>query len=200
MAYGVAGDPAVSHLFGLLSDTKRSGKVRVLQIARSLGTEAEVPQISSFLDSARDKETVTACVAYLMEVGGPSGRAAVLALNPDRLDSGAGDYLKEIRPKVAAMSYSVLVDADASLNERVKPQPSDREVQRLLDTMEARDGLDHDTQPQWIANSGIPKDRLVAQLRRIRTRSFRRENNHVFEDLEVTNQVINTLQFKAPLH
>jgi hypothetical protein len=91
------------------------------------------------------------------------------------------------------------VNFDALVAALTKLDPAlvgDEKLLKLLDNMEAKDGADDETPPAAMVKSGLATDALLAQLKRIRARSFRRQNNHVLEELPVTNMVINTLQFK----
>jgi len=128
-----------------------------------------------------------------MEVGGPSGRAAVLGIDPAKVDAETRAYLIKIRPEVEKVSFPAYVGSLSKMDPRTV---SDSKLQRLLDKMEERNGEDNETTPGALLKSGIPKGNLLAQLKRIRARSFRRETNHVFEDLAVTNALINALQYE----
>jgi hypothetical protein len=77
----------------------------------------------------------------------------------------------------------------------VREKIADAEVQPVRDTKQAHNGADGSTPPITVFQSRIDAEKL-AQMIRIRALSFRREINHVFGDLPVTNPIINALQRK----
>ncbi len=192
MVYGVAGEAAARHLASMLV---RVDPIRphILQILRTVGSETEVPAVKALMDTAKDNETLAVCITFMMDLGGPAGRAAVLALGSNELEPAAKEYLDEIRPEAEKVSFAANVQILENLDNSTA---SDSKIQRQLDFMEEHDGADNETCPAAVAKSGIPTDHLLAQLKRIRARTFRRETNHVFEDLKITNLLINTLQYK----
>lgn len=193
LTYGVAGEAAANHLASRLAGASVPERLKLLRLLSALGSEQQTPAVSALLNTATDYETVTHCVAVLMRVGGPSGRDAVVALNPTKLDPKAREYVQRIVPEANKVNSKLL---SSQLEQVAKGSLSDREAQKRLDRMEERNGQDEDTPPAAIARSGIPKDKLLAQLKRIRARSFRREDNHVFEDLDITNTLINAVQYR----
>ena len=56
-------------------------------------------------------------------------------------------------------------------------------------------GKDDETTPSSIVTSALPHDYLLKELKRIRSRTFYRLNNHAFDDVRITNFLINTLQY-----
>lgn len=192
MVYGVVGDPAAVHLSGLLK-LPGADRERIVRVLGAVGSEDDTPAVKAVLDSTGDFKLISPCVRFLMEVGGPSGRAAVLAIDPARVDAESNAYLAKTRSAVEGVSFSAFVESLSSMDPRTV---SDSELQRLLNKMEERNGEDSETPPGALLKSGIPKGNLLAQMKRIRARSFRRETNHVFEDLPVTNSLINGLQYE----
>jgi hypothetical protein len=193
MAYGVAGAPAAAHLcHGAAAGGPH--QVRIARLLPTVCSEDDTPALAALLATARDPDVIEAVITALMDVGGPSGRAAVLAYAPPPADTRTRDYLQQIRPAVAAVDLNTFDRQLLALDPPKKM--NDRDVQRALDTMERRDGADETTPPIAIYRAGLDPDKTLAQLKRIRARSFRRENNHVFEDLPVTNLLINALQYK----
>ncbi len=191
MVYGVVGEAAASHLAQRLGAP--GSQQSILELLSMFGSESDTPAVATVLATARDFDTVSRCVTFLLQVGGPSGRAAALAIDPARLDPKARDYLAKHRADMEKISFATMV---AALPKVDGQSLSDRKIQTLLDKMEVNNGQDNEIPPAAIAKSGLPKERLLEQLKRIRTRSFRRETNHVFTDLRITNLLINALQFK----
>ncbi len=192
MVYGVVGDPAAVHLRGLLKGPG-ADRERIVRVLGAVGSENDTPAVKAVLDSTGDFKLISPCIRFLMEVGGPAGRAAVLGIDPATVDAETRAYLAKMRPEAERVSFPAFVEALSSMDPRTV---SDSELQRLLDKMEERNGDDNETPPGALLKSGIPKGKLLAQMKRIRARSFRRETNHVFEDLAVTNTLINALQYE----
>lgn len=191
MLYGVAGDAAARHLAAALS--ANVPRARVLQILGLLGSEEQVAEVRACIAATADIETFKHGADFLLTLGGPAGRAALLTLDEASLREDARAYLREIRPQAEAASYQRKLETLRALSpEKV----GDARLRRLLDTMEARDGEDSETPPAAIVESGLPTAELLAQMNRIRARSFRRASPHALDDLPVTNAVINALQFK----
>lgn len=193
MVYGVAGEPAAQHLATLLYQPGAKAK-DVMPMLTSIGSEKYTPQVAVMMNSATDSDTIGACVSYLLEVGGPAGRQAILALDVSHCDAKTQESYRKIRPTAEEMDFSKMAKALEPLGNH---KTSDARLQRIVDQMEKNNGADHELEPAPLVRSGLPTNALLEQMKRIRTRSFRRENNHVFEDLKITNFVINTLQFKV---
>jgi hypothetical protein len=191
MVYGACGSPTADYLAALLPAAKKPALI--LQVLSAIGSEANVPAATAAMKARADYDTIAAGLTFMMQLGGPSGRAAVLALEPAKFSGKARSFLAQTRPAVEAVNFDAFV---ATLTKLDPASVSDEKLQKLLDQMEAKDGADDETPPAAMVKSGLPSDALLAQLKRIRARSFRRENNHVLEDLPVTNMVINALQFK----
>src|SRR5581483_6451660 len=96
LVYGVAGDAAAGRLAARLKADK-SARPRRLQLLTTVGSESHTPTATAILAEATDYETVSAAVTFLMTVGGPSGRAAVLSVDPAMKDSRTTDYLRRLR-------------------------------------------------------------------------------------------------------
>ncbi len=192
MVFGVAGDAAAVYLAEQLAD-RPGDRPKLLELLGAVGGEEQVPAVNAVLTKAKDFETVTRCVGMLMRVGGPAGRAAVLAVDPKSMDRASRDYMEKIRRSVEGVSVKQIAK---ELEEVAEGQPNDATLQHLLDEMERNDGVDDKTPPAAVLRSGLPTDALLAQMKRIRARSFRRMASHVFEDLPITNLLINGLQFR----
>lgn len=191
MVYGVCGAPAADHLAALLPTAKKP--VHILQVLSVIGSETNVPAAQAAMKAGADYDTIAAGLTFMMQLGGPSGRAAVLALEPAKFSGKARSFLEKIRPAVEAVNFDAIV---ATLTKLDPASVSDEKLQKLLDQMEANDGADDETPPAAMVKSGLPADALLAQIKRVRARSFRRQNNYVLDELPVTNMVINALQFK----
>jgi hypothetical protein len=191
MVYGACGSAAADHLAALLPASK--SPARILQVLSAIGSEANVPGAKAAMKAGADYDVISAGLTFMMQLGGPSGREAVLALDQAKFSGKARAFLAQTRPAVEAVNFDAFV---ATLTKLDPKSVSDEKLQTLLDKMEANDGADDETPPAAMVKSGLATDALLTQLKRIRARSFRRQNNHVLEELPITNMVINALQFK----
>jgi hypothetical protein len=193
MVYGVAGPAGGRHLCTLAAKPGPD-QPRLLQLLDVSCSEEDVPQIAAVLEQATSYAVTSPAITALMLIGGPSGRDAVLAYNPAKADAETRAYVDRIRSAVAAIGSSYF---EAKLSEVVGSNHlSDSHVQEALNLMEERDGEDETTAPVDIFRANLDTRKMLNQMLRIRARSFRRETNHVFEDLPVTNLLINALQFR----
>ncbi len=193
--YGSTGANAEEHLLKSLEKTPGTRRC-VLEILCALGSERSVVPVQKLMASATDYETFTRCVKFMMTLGGPDGKAAVLALDASHLDPKSKAYHKRILPEVKRVSAESLGAAVKRLDETGGGKEiADDELKRRLKKMYDNFGVDNDTSPSALISSKLPRDYLIDQLKKIRSRMFFRANNHALEDVEITNLVINTLQF-----
>lgn len=193
--YGVTGANAEDHLIKAL-DISPATKQRVLETLGWLGSERSVEPVKKLMASATDYETFTRCVAFMMALGGPEGKAAVLNLDASHLDPKAKEYHQRILPKVKDVSAETLRTALKQFdgNDGGK-KLTDEELKRRLKKMYDNFGVDNETSPRSLVSSKLPRAYLIDQLKQIRSRMFYRINNHALDDVKVTNLIINTLQF-----
>lgn len=194
LAYGVAGEAAAAHL----CDEAAKPGTRQLQLVRILSAvcdENQAERIAAIWHASRDDEISMTVVAALMTIGGPKGRAAVRAYDASKATAAMQKNLSQVHDDVEAMNLAYF---DRVLESIYPPKRmSDREVQQALDSMEKRNGADDSTPPINVFRSKLDPEKTLAQLKRIRARSFRRMNNRVFEDLPVSNLLINAFQYKC---
>jgi hypothetical protein len=192
--YGVVGEPAAAHLDKVIA-APGPYQTLALRMMSSVGSEADVPAVEAALNSATTFKQAAAAITVLMEVGGPSGQAAVLRYDGSKADEKTRQYLNKVRNAVASVDIAYFERQLASVYPTKHLSKS--AVKRALDQMDRHNGADDETPPIDVFRSGLPANELIARLKKIRALSFRRENNHVFGDLPITNLLINGLQFKA---
>jgi hypothetical protein len=129
----------------------------------------------------------------LMEVGGLSGRDTVARLKPS--DRKSKEYSLKILPAVKAVSYQSLLTRLKRLDGSRKHFNA-QELKRRLEKMYENYGVDDEVNPSNVVASDLPTDYLLEQMKRIRCRMLHRANAHALEDVAITNEIINALQFK----
>ena len=129
----------------------------------------------------------------MMTVGGPQGRSVMLAINPKDFDTKAEEYYQRVRNAVETVSYETLKERFAGASKSVF---TDKELTQRLSAMYENYGKNKDTDPSAIINSALPKDFLISELQRIRSRMFYRLSDEVLSDVQITNSILNTLYFK----
>ena len=193
--YGSTGASAEEHLLKSLEKTPATRR-RVVEVLCSLGSERSVVPVQKLMASATDYETFTRCVAFMMTLGGPDGKAAMLALDKSHLDPKSKTYYERILPEVKRVSAESLSATVKRLDDTAAGKEiADDELKRRLKKMYDNFGVDDDTSPSALISSKLPRDYLLDQLKKIRNRMFHRTNNHALEDVKITNLIINTLQF-----
>ncbi len=192
--YGATGPGAEAYLLAKM-DGHPAFRPRGLDVLASLGSAAAVPRVKALLDVGGDFESVGRAVKFLMTLGGPAGRDAVLQAAPERLDDRARAYLREIRADVKGVSPATLLEAVRQHDNPAGRKFTDAELRPRLDRMETGDGLDPEGNPSVVATSRLPRAALLEQLKRIRARTLHRFERDALDDVEILNLVINTLQF-----
>lgn len=190
--YGVHGRDSEVHLAALLSDP--SVARRALEVLIWLGSPESDKAVEAFMRAHGDYASFTRAAAFLMRLGGPAGRSAMLAVNRERLEPAARSYYDKIRPAVEAVTYEAIrkplreIPGEARLD--------DAEVRRRLTAMIANDGRDDRTSPLAVLDSGLPRAFLVEELRKVRQAALHRISDEALTDVEVTNALINALHYR----
>ena len=195
LLYGATGPSTEDHLAKRLNDPAYEKYQRTfLALLVELGSERSVDAVKQVLDSKGDYERFSMAVTMLMRVGGPQGRDAVVNVKTDHLDARSLESHQRILAKVQKVSFEGLADA-AKEFDGTDVVFDDAELSKRLE-LYAESGVDREINPSNVLNSGIRKVELLAQLKRIRSRTLWRLNQHALEDVYITNQVINAIQFK----
>ncbi len=191
--YGKYGPDAEAHLRPLLANPKLRN--RVLEILVWLGSPACIPEVKAAMAANRDYDTFVRATAVMMSNGGPDGRAAMLAVNSDTLDAKARDYYLKTLPAIKAANYESAAAPLKRLPDFKKL--SDDEVRQRLQKMFKNFGKDNETHPYAILSSGVPKAYLIDELSKIRSRMLYRLSDEALSDVQITNALINALQYRA---
>lgn len=195
--YGVTGPDAERHLLTLLDDPRQAGaRLRVLEALIYLGSEQGTPAVARLMETTRDYDTFARCLTYLMTVGGPGGRDAVANLDTRNAPAKIRDYHASVLPAVREVSFARLSQSLKGFDGSDK-HFSDAQLRQRMQLMYDNDGVDNETNPSNLVESGIPAVELLTQLKRIRARMLVRFDNHALDDVSVTGAIINVLQFKA---
>lgn len=195
LLYGAFGPAVEDHLVKRLDDKSYETHQKMfLALLVELGSERSVDAVKKVLETKGDIEHFAMAVTMLMSVGGPQGREAVATLKTDHLDEKARDYHQRILGKVKSVSYKQLEDAVKQLDQSDKMFGDVELAKRLAEY--TRTGIDNELNPGNLLSSKIPKTGLLTQLKQIRSRTLCRLNQHALEDVHLTNQVINALQYK----
>jgi hypothetical protein len=191
--YGKYGAESEDHLRRLLADSILRN--RVIEILVWIGSPASLPDVKAAIVAPHDYDTFVRVTAFMMAVGGPEGRATMLAIGPTEPDAKAKKYYGEIAQKIKESSFDT-----ASLPLSRLPgykKLSDEEVRVRLQAMYKNYGKDEETHPMAIVNSGLPKAYLIEVLTKIRSRMLYRLSNEALDDVQITNALINALRYRA---
>jgi hypothetical protein len=195
LLYGATGPTAEDHLAKRLTDPAYEKYQRTfLALLVELGSERSVDAVKLVLNSKGDYERFSMAVTMLMRVGGPQGRDAVVNLKTDHLDARSLESHQRILAKVQKVTFEGLAQTVKEFDS-TDVVFDDAELSKRLE-LYAESGMDREINPSNVLNSGIRKDELLDQLKRVRSRTLWRLNQHALEDLYITNQVINAIQFR----
>lgn len=190
--YGVYGPDSEPHLVSLLKDASISK--RIIEILIWIGSDASTAQVKDVMLAQHDYDTFIRGLSYMIQLGGPTGRKIMLAIDPKELDQKTLQYYNSVRNKIASVTYESIkgglegFPGDSRL--------SDDEVKKRLALMYESYGKDEDTNPMAILNSSLPKEYLVGELTKIRSRMLHRVSDEALSDVQMTNTLINALHYR----
>lgn len=192
--YGVTGADAEGHLARLLT-AQPDMRVKLLEVLYFLGSEESVPSIAETLSRYGDNDTVARGITVLMTVGGPKGQEVVMKLDSAGFDHEAKKYLASVRkaaPEVSLKSQAKALERFTGSVTKL----SDTKLKERLELMYQNFGKDDELSPSVILKSSLPSAFLIGEMKRVRSRMFFRLNQHALEDVQVTNLIINALQYR----
>lgn len=192
--YGITGTNAEDHLLSVIENNK-AARLRALEVLCWVGSERCIPRVKAVLEASRDYETFSHAATFLTDLGGPAGRDAVLQASPTPLDARTRTYLNRILPIVKGRSADTLKASLKELGGTLDQTITDAQLKAALKKMHDNYGADNETNPYALLTSKLPRPFLLEQLKSIRTRTFYRLTNRALEDVQVTNLLINALQF-----
>jgi len=197
LLYGATGPDVEQHLLGRLEkETHPPHRHRLLAVLGMVGSERMTPALAGVLHAARDYDTIRRAGWALLTMGGPAGAEAVRTFRAEGVDDRSMEWLKRARSQLEKATYEAMLETARKLDGDA-PNVSDDELRLRLRKMYENYGVDDDTNPSNVLSSGIPTSELLVELKRVRSRTYFRLTNHVFEEVMVTNHLINTLQYKA---
>lgn len=191
--YGKYGPESEAHLRRLLADPKLRN--RVIEILIWVGSSASVSDVKTALTANRDYDTFARVAAFMMSVGGPEGKAVMLAINPAELDAKSKEYYTGVVPNIRDSSLESMSAALRRLPNYKKL--TDDEVRARLQKMYKNYGKDNETHPYAVLTSGLPQKYLIDELTSIRSRMLYRLSNEALDDVKITNALINALRYRA---
>lgn len=195
LLYGATGPSAEDHLAKCLNDPAYENQQRTfLALLVEVGSERSVNAVRQVLESKGDIERFSMAVTMLMRVGGPKGRDAVIMAKTNHLDAKSQAFHQRILAGAKAVSFEDLAETVREFDS-ADTVFDDAELSKRLEKY-AESGMDHEINASNLLTSGIPKALLLTQLKRIRSRTLWRLNQHALEDVYITNQVINAIQYK----
>jgi hypothetical protein len=194
--YGALGAAGERHLLQRLERGAPHGK-RALEALNIMGSEAGVSAIVGYMRANRDRDTFIRAFGALMRTGGPRGRDALLALDLSGHDQGSRDEMAAVREQLPSVSFE-------SIRQRYEksgfPGPqrlADDVLRARLAKIYENYGYDNETNPVAVLNSTLPTEELIAELLRIRQRTFHgRPTNRMIETVKITTDLINALQYR----
>lgn len=199
--YGQYGRAGEAHLRALLGEAGVANKV--LEILNWTGSPDSVPAVAALLQASRDADTFSRALSFLLRSGGPQGRDALLAFDPRQLEGKPLEFYRQIQPQLRETSFATLREqldelpaSAAGQPQTPRPRLDDASLSQRLEEVYQHYGRYENVQPAEIAASALPADFLIAQITRIRERSFQRVSGEALGDIDVSNALLNTLRYR----
>ena len=195
--YGVYGKPSNEHLLSILKSEK-DVKIRrsLLSILRRTCTEACAQDIYELLRKETDHESFVNGSYIMLDNAGPKGRELYLQLKPSNLSEKTQDYLKSEQAYVKKVNFEYLVDKIEKKFGNTPNNFSETEILSLTERMIEDYGKSDRLHPLDFIRVKADKKVLIEKLMESRRKCFLRVNQHGLEDIDITNMVINALQYK----
>lgn len=195
--YGAIGPSTEAHLAALLSQPDVP-HMRIVEVLNWLGTEASVEEALRVLQARPTEPMAKRVVGFMMRVGGLSGRRTVLSLDTTPLTPRAKAYVQGIRAQIGQDNPDVL---SKQIRSAFGPGPSasDAEVRAGLERMAARNGVDDSVHPMAVIESSVPNEELIRRLVYLRSRTLHRLSDEALADVQLTNLVLNAVQYRSAL-
>ncbi len=192
LLYGAYGEGAEQHLQPFLQNPARARKV--VEILIWIGSPASNNAVLGAMRANRDIEMFARATAFLMQSGGPEGRAIMQKLDPAGLDPQSAEALGKSRQHIEAVGanwYKSIFDRMGGAT-----TIPDADLRRRLAATAAGKGRDASMSPRAIFASGIPRDELVGLLIAMRNSMLQNVYDEVLQDVRTTDMVINAVRFR----
>jgi hypothetical protein len=192
--YGLQGKSAEVHLRRQLAQADPDTKLRALEVLVWIGSPDSLGAVLEAMRPPSGHQAFLRGVAFVMTIGGPGGRDAMLAIKPDRLDADSRKYYEKVKPAIETYTY-------AQMRKSVPVAPGDTnlspvEIRARLAEMIRNDGRDDNMNPMAILNADVPTQELIASLEKVREVTFRRVSDEALSDVKVANALMNVLRYK----
>lgn len=193
--YGALGATGERHLIERLKARAPHGR-RALEALNIMGSEASVDAVLAYMRENRDVETFRRGVGALMRTGGPHGRDALLAFDVSAHDQDSRQYMASIRQVASEESFEAIRGRYAKAFSG-PDRLADDQMRARLKKIYADYGYDNETNPVAVLNSTLPTDELLAEMLRIRQRTFTGlPTNRMIGTVKITTELINALQYR----
>lgn len=172
--YGAYGGPATTHLLSLLKVEKDLATRRsILSILRRICTADCAAEIYELLRQETDHESFVNATYIMLDNAGPNGKELYLSLTPSKLSTKTMDYFKSEQEYVKKINYDFLI----------------AKIQKVNNVSEIG-------YPFKFIQSKGNKTSSVEKLIEHRRKCFFRVNQHGLADVDITNMVINAIQYQ----
>jgi len=172
--YGAYGGPAMRHLLSILKaeknvETRRS----ILSILRRICTSDCATDVYELLRQETDHEAFVNATYIMLDNAGPVGKELYLKLIPGKLSPKTMDYFKSEQEYVRKIDYDFLV----------------AKIQKVNSVSDIG-------YPFKFIQSKSDKASSIEKLIEYRRKCFFRVNQHGLGDVDITNLVINAIQYQ----
>ena len=135
---------------------------RVLEVLALIGTPASFPEVSRLVTNEPNYDIFARVTFYMMQIIGPAGRNYLLSLEAKKLVARSQQYLAKVLKDIESTSLETFKSA---LSRAPGEQHlSDAEVLQRLNAILKNFGVDDQTSPMVVLNSGPPDKILTDKL------------------------------------
>ncbi|TGL58719.1 hypothetical protein [Leptospira sarikeiensis] len=195
--YGVYGNQSIKHLLNILESEKTiTNRQSILSILRRICTSDCAIPISNLLEKEKDHESFVSGTYILLDNAGPIGKELYLKLSTGALSAKTKDYFDSEKEFAKNLTYEYLMNQIEQKFGKSNNQFNDKELLSETEKMINNAGSSTTLHPSDFINSTKDKEILIGKLLEARRKSFLRVNRHGLDDIDITNMVINTLNFK----
>lgn len=196
--YGIYGKGSIRHLLDMLkSEDDVATRRSLTSILRRICTVDCAADIFALLSNEKDHETFVNGTYIMLDNAGPLGRKLYLELAPLDLTDKTQVYFQSERAYAEKQSFEFLVAKMEKKYGKSGNALSDAELLSETEKMINNAGSSGVLHPLDFINSKLSKEMLTGKLIESRRKCFLRLNRHGMEDIDITNMVLNTLQYRA---
>lgn len=192
--FGGMGELGEAYLVKLLSSDHAKSN-RIIGALNWMGTPFSVKPVLDYIKKNQSFDIIAPALGFMIRIGGVEGKNAIKTFPDFVKDEKALEYVTKVMPSInkvnsglLSMQLENITDFPATL--------SDKKLENHIQIMLSNMGNDNEINPQALLNSNLSDDYILKQLLEIRKRMFWRLTKEGWDDIQITNVIINALQYR----